>query len=108
MPYGLMDMFQPQDTLGQPTDFGNAMTGRANAMIGMGAALMSPRPVGTSAFANAGQAWQQGMAADLAAARTQQQMQMERQRLQLAREQMNKDPEQVRLWKLSEGNPEMR
>jgi hypothetical protein len=95
---GLFDMMQPQDPLGQPTGFGNALTSRGNAMIGMGMGLLSPYRAyaGESPYTNALQGWQTGSAADLASARTQQQAQMERARLALAQSEAGRQAEQ---WK---------
>ena len=107
---GLLDMFQPTDPLGERTGFGNALTSRSNSMIGMGLGLLQPyrSDLGQTPMTNALQGWQGGAATDLASARAQQQAQMERARLALAQQQANKEPEAVRLWKLSEGNPAMR
>src|SRR5262245_19490842 len=98
MANGLFDMLQPQDTLGQQTSFGNALTSRGNAMIGMGMGLLSPYRAwaGESPYTNALQGWQTGSAADLASARTQQPAQIERARLALAQQQANREPEAIR------------
>jgi len=69
MPNSLMDMFQPRDAMGQPTDFAGALGGHYNSLIGLGMGMMQPRslavgaPVG-SAWTDALQGYQQGSALD--------------------------------------------
>lgn len=66
MPNSLMDMFQPQDAAGQPTDLGGALTGRSNSLIGLGLGLLSPsNPLrGESSWSNALQGYMGGAALD--------------------------------------------
>jgi hypothetical protein len=106
--------FAPVDPLGQSTQgFGGALTSRGNSLIGMGMGLLQPyRPwAGESPWTNALQGWQTGSAADIASARTQQQIRqqalerqdrlaqqtfsrgMEERRLKLAEEQFKRGGE---------------
>ena len=66
MPNSLMDMFQPQDAAGQPTDLGGALTGRSNSLIGLGLGLLSPsNPLrGQSGWSQALEGYQGGAALD--------------------------------------------
>jgi len=66
MPNSLMDMFQPQDAAGQPTDLGGALTGRSQSLIGLGLGLLSPsNPLrGESSWSNALQGYMGGAALD--------------------------------------------
>jgi hypothetical protein len=66
MPNSLMDMFQPQDAAGQPTDLGGALTGRSNSLIGLGLGLLSPsNPLrGESTWGNALQGYMGGAGLD--------------------------------------------
>jgi len=66
MPNSLMDMFQPQDAAGQPTDLGGALTGRSNSLIGLGLGLLQPsNPLrGQSSWGNALEGYMGGAALD--------------------------------------------
>jgi len=66
MPNSLLDMFQPQDAAGQPTDLGGALTGRSNSLIGLGLGLLSPsNPLrGQSAWGQALEGYMGGAALD--------------------------------------------
>jgi hypothetical protein len=82
----------------------------SNSLIGLGMGLLQPyNPwAGTNAWTNALQGYQTGSALDQRTRQQQQELAMQRQRMALAQQQANKEPEAVRLWKLSEGNPAMR
>jgi len=111
MANSLMDLFsgsqqQPQDNLQQ----GGGISGMSNSLVGLGMGLLQPyNPwAGTNAWSNALQGYQTGAALDQRTRQQQQQLAMEQARLKLAQQSANKEPEAVRLWKLSEGNPAMR
>src|SRR5262245_28150871 len=86
---GLMDMFAPQDPLGQPRDFGNAITSHSNSLIGLGMGMLQPYDIirGQSPWSNALQGWQGGAAQDIAQARTQQQMRQQAEEMAFRRSQ---------------------
>jgi hypothetical protein len=69
MPTSLMDLFspdsyQPTNALGQPGSLSDALASRSNALIGMGAGLMSPRGLLSSPWSQALQGYQKGAEAD--------------------------------------------
>jgi hypothetical protein len=96
---GLFDMLgggqsQADDYAQQPRGLG----GMSNSLVGLGMGLLQPyNPwAGTNAWTNALQGYQAGSALDQRTAQQQQQMAMERARLQLARETANREPEAIR------------
>ena len=66
MPNSLLDMFQPQDAAGQPTDLGGALTGRSQSLIGLGLGLLQPsNPLrGQSSWGNALEGYMGGAGLD--------------------------------------------
>lgn len=82
-PASLMDMltgkspmeFTPQNAMGEPTDFGNALQARSNSLIGLGLGLLSPRQAGESAWNTALRGYMGGAAQDNAQAYRQAQLQ---------------------------------
>jgi len=66
MANSLMDLFQPRDPIGEPTDFGNALASRSNSLIGLGLGLMQPtNPFkGVNAATNMLQGYESGSALD--------------------------------------------
>src|SRR5262245_4364015 len=82
------------DDYGQPAGLG----GMSNSLIGLGMGLLQPyNPwAGTNAWSNALQGYQAGSVLDQRRAQQAQEAAMQRERLALAREQMNREPEAIR------------
>jgi hypothetical protein len=66
MPTSLMDMFQPRNATGDPSNFADALASRSNSLIGLGLGLLQPsRPLqGESAYGNALQGFMGGAGID--------------------------------------------
>src|SRR4030095_16043953 len=82
------------DDYGQPQGFG----GMSNSLIGLGMGLLQPyNPYqGTNGWTNALQGYQAGPPLDQRTRQQQQQMAIERERMPLARQQANREPEAIR------------
>src|SRR5262245_29931425 len=83
-----------QDTYGQ----GGGLGGMSNSLIGLGMGLLQPyNPwAGTNAWSNALQGYQAGAAMDQRTRAQQQELAMQRERMAMARAQMNREPEAIR------------
>src|SRR5262245_32173075 len=85
---------------GGDDDYGQApgLGGMSNSLIGLGMGLLQPyNPwAGTNAWSNALQGYQAGAAMDARTRQQQQELAMQKQRLAMAREQMNREPEAIR------------
>src|SRR5262245_10341261 len=96
MPSGLLDFLQPS----QPDNstIGDRLAANSNSLIGLGMGLLQPyNPYrGTNAWTNALQGYQAGSALDQRRAQQAQELAMQRARLAMAREQMNREPEAIR------------
>jgi hypothetical protein len=98
MPLNFFGGQQEDDPYGQ----GGGMAGglfsgaRANSLIGLGMGLLSPTPIGGSAWSQALRGWQSGAQMDEETIARGQRLKMERERMQLAREAANRPPEAIR------------